>query len=83
MLLLVEENSLLQSLPMDSSPALMRIIKVASPVKSLQDLSSDADLPLGQVRKYFEQRLIMLQFFFQKSKVWVMNLLASLKSSLS
>ena len=49
MLLLVEENALLESLPIDSSPALTRVIKVASPVKSLQNLSSDADLPLGQV----------------------------------
>ena len=53
MLLLVEENTLLESLPMDSSPALTRIIKVASPLKSLQNLSSDADLPLGQVCNTF------------------------------
>ncbi len=52
MLLLVEETALLESLPMDSSPALVRVIKVASPLKSLQNLSSDADLPLGQVKLY-------------------------------
>ena len=57
MLLLVEENALLESLPMDSSPALMRIIKVASPVKKIQDLSSDADLPLGQVCQYLGEKL--------------------------
>ncbi len=55
MLLLVEETALLESLPMDSSPALVRVIKVASPLKSLQNLSSDADLPLGQVKWYFTE----------------------------
>ena len=67
MLLLVEENALLESLPMDSSPALMRIIKVAQPVKSLQDLSSDADLPLGQVRKHYKD--LLYHNFSPKSKV--------------
>ncbi len=50
MLLLVEESALLESLPIDASPSLMRLIKVASPLKNLQNLAADADLSLGHVR---------------------------------
>ena len=59
MLLLVEETSLLESLPPDSSPALTRLIRVASPLKSLQDLATDADVCLGQVRQ--DETLTRLQ----------------------
>ena len=49
MLLLVDEETLLDSLPPDGSPCLTRLIQVSSPLKNLQDLASDADLSLGQV----------------------------------
>lgn len=48
-LLLVEPAELLESLPPDASPALVRLIQVHSPLKSLQTLSADADLTLAQV----------------------------------
>ncbi|XP_067011625.1 GATOR complex protein NPRL3 [Anabrus simplex] len=49
LLLLVEPSELLDSSPLDSSPALARLIRVYSPLKSLQTLSADADLTLSQV----------------------------------
>jgi hypothetical protein len=49
MLLLVEEQVLLDSLPLDCSPALSRLIRVASPVRGLQTLALEADLSLSQV----------------------------------
>ncbi|KAJ1529543.1 hypothetical protein ONE63_006315 [Megalurothrips usitatus] len=48
-LLLVELSELLESLPPDASPALLRLVQVHSPLKSLQTLSADADLTLAQV----------------------------------
>ncbi|XP_052686367.1 GATOR complex protein NPRL3-like [Crassostrea angulata] len=48
--LLLEEKQVLQdSLPMDCSPALSRLITVCSPQQSLQVLSQEADLTLSQV----------------------------------
>ncbi|XP_061404914.1 GATOR1 complex protein NPRL3 isoform X1 [Lethenteron reissneri] len=49
LLLLGEEKSLLSQLPADSSPSLVRLIKVTSPMKTLQQLAQDADLALLQV----------------------------------
>ncbi|XP_053328080.1 GATOR complex protein NPRL3 isoform X4 [Spea bombifrons] len=49
MLLLKDEKILLNELPLDCSPALVRIIKSASAVKNLQQLAQDADLALLQV----------------------------------
>ena len=49
MLLLVDEKELLTDLPKDCSPSLRRIIKLSTPLKSLQQLSQDADLALSQV----------------------------------
>ncbi|KAM4631891.1 GATOR1 complex protein NPRL3 isoform 2-T6 [Discoglossus pictus] len=49
LLLLKDEKSLLNDLPLDCSPALMRIIKSTSAVKNLQQLAQDADLALLQV----------------------------------
>ncbi|XP_041362613.1 GATOR complex protein NPRL3-like isoform X2 [Gigantopelta aegis] len=49
MLLMVEKQTILDSLPIDCAPTLTRLIKMASPVKSLQTLSLDADLNLSQV----------------------------------
>ncbi|XP_046664623.1 GATOR complex protein NPRL3 [Homalodisca vitripennis] len=49
LLLLIEPGQLLESLPLDSSPALLRLLKMYSPLKSLQTLSADADLTLAQV----------------------------------
>ncbi|XP_067945111.1 GATOR1 complex protein NPRL3-like isoform X2 [Watersipora subatra] len=51
MLLLVESRSLLKSLPIDSSPALVRLLKVNSAGKNLQELAADCDLELSQVFK--------------------------------
>ncbi|KAM5152053.1 GATOR1 complex protein NPRL3 isoform 2-T2 [Mantella aurantiaca] len=49
LLLLKDEKSLLNDLPLDCSPALVRIIKSATAVKNLQQLAQDADLALLQV----------------------------------
>ncbi|KAL5018870.1 hypothetical protein ScPMuIL_004592 [Solemya velum] len=49
MLLLVEEQALMESLPYDCTPALIRLIRVASPLRSLQTLALEADLSLSQV----------------------------------
>ncbi|GBP48723.1 GATOR complex protein NPRL3 [Eumeta japonica] len=48
-LLMVNPNDLLNSIPLDSSPALLRLIKMYSPLKSLQTLAIEADLSLTQV----------------------------------
>ena len=48
-LLLQDENTLLESLPLDSTPALSRLIQVANPLRSLQTLALEADLSLFQV----------------------------------
>lgn len=49
MLLLVEVDELLASLPYDSSPALYRLIRITSPLKSIEQLAADADLSLPHV----------------------------------
>ncbi|XP_041035501.1 LOW QUALITY PROTEIN: GATOR complex protein NPRL3 [Carcharodon carcharias] len=49
LLLLDDEKSLLSQLPVDCSPALIRIIKTTSAMKNLQQLAQDADLALLQV----------------------------------
>lgn len=49
LLLLVEPSELIETLPPDASPALLRLVQVHTPLKSLQTLSADADLTLAQV----------------------------------
>ncbi|XP_023222648.1 GATOR complex protein NPRL3-like [Centruroides sculpturatus] len=49
MLLLVEVEELLDSLPHDSSPALYRLIRITSPLKSIEQLAADADISLPHV----------------------------------
>ncbi|XP_066239185.1 GATOR1 complex protein NPRL3 isoform X5 [Saccopteryx leptura] len=49
LLLLSDEKALLAELPLDCSPALVRVIKTTSAVKNLQQLAQDADLALLQV----------------------------------
>lgn len=49
MLLLVDSRDLIKSLPIDSSPALIRLLKICSPKKNLQELAADSDLELSQV----------------------------------
>lgn len=49
LLLLIEPLDLLDSLPIDSSPALRRLIQMYNPLKSLQTLAADSDLTLTQV----------------------------------
>lgn len=48
-LLLTEPLELLESLQIDSSPALKRFIQMYNPLKSLQTLAADSDLTLAQV----------------------------------
>uniref|UniRef100_A0A3B1J006 GATOR complex protein NPRL3 n=1 Tax=Astyanax mexicanus TaxID=7994 RepID=A0A3B1J006_ASTMX len=49
LLLLDSEKALLAQLPLDCSPALLRLIKICSAMKNLQQLAQDADLALLQV----------------------------------
>lgn len=49
LLLLESEKTLLSQLPLDCSPAMVRLIKTCSAVKNLQQLAQDADLALLQV----------------------------------
>lgn len=49
LLFLVDERYLLASLAGDCSPAITRLVKMASPLKSFQTLSQDTDIPLSQV----------------------------------
>ena len=48
-LLLQDENTLLESLPLDSTPALSRLIEMANLLRNLQTLALEADLSLFQV----------------------------------
>ncbi|XP_069004903.1 GATOR1 complex protein NPRL3 isoform X2 [Embiotoca jacksoni] len=49
LLLLENEKALLSQLPLDCSPAMVRLIKTCSAVKNLQQLAQDADLALLQI----------------------------------
>ncbi|XP_027897385.1 GATOR1 complex protein NPRL3 isoform X5 [Xiphophorus couchianus] len=49
LLLLESEKALLDQLPLDCSPAMVRLIKTCSAVKNLQQLAQDADLALLQI----------------------------------
>ncbi|KAK6642301.1 hypothetical protein RUM44_014024 [Polyplax serrata] len=49
LLLLVDPHDLFESSPPDSSPALLRLIQVYSPLKSFQTLAADADITLTHV----------------------------------
>lgn len=49
LLLLMDTTELLSSLSEDSSPALIRLISVTSPLKNLQQLAADADIILSHV----------------------------------
>ncbi|XP_056871383.1 GATOR complex protein NPRL3 isoform X2 [Takifugu flavidus] len=49
LLLLESEKTLLSQLPLDCSPAMVRLIKTCSAVKNLQQLAQDADLALLQI----------------------------------
>ncbi|XP_029014713.1 GATOR complex protein NPRL3 isoform X2 [Betta splendens] len=49
LLLLESEKVLLNQLPLDCSPAMVRLIKTCSAVKNLQQLAQDADLALLQI----------------------------------
>jgi len=49
LLLLAERKVLLDNLPQDSSPSIVRLINMYNPAKSLQTLSADSDLTLAQV----------------------------------
>ena len=54
-ILLVDVQELLESLPKDASPAFVRVIKMTSPTKNLIELSADADLTLSQVFNIISQ----------------------------
>ncbi|XP_040581661.1 GATOR1 complex protein NPRL3 [Lepeophtheirus salmonis] len=49
MILLYDEQELLDTLPLDASPAMRKVIHCTSPLKSFRTLASDADLSLNQV----------------------------------
>ena len=49
LLLLDNEMSILQKLPIDASPALAKLLKVVTPVKNLHELALDSALSLSQV----------------------------------
>ncbi len=49
MLLLEEAHDIIAGLPVDSSPALCRLLRNQSSMSSLQAISADIDLPLSQV----------------------------------
>ena len=49
LLLLVDANELLNFFPPDASPTLVRLVRIYTPLKSLQTLAMDADLTLSQV----------------------------------
>lgn len=48
-LLTKSEKELLNFLPLDSSPSLIRLIKLTTPVKNLKTLALETDLSLTQV----------------------------------
>lgn len=48
-LLLTNMAKLIDSLPQDVSPSIVRLIRVANPLKNLLELSADADITLSQV----------------------------------
>lgn len=49
LILIVDPENLTESLPQDSSPAFLRVIRSISPTKNLQELSADCDISLSQV----------------------------------
>jgi hypothetical protein len=49
LLLLVDPRDLFDTLPLDAAPALIRVVQMSSPTKSLLDVSADADVSLTQV----------------------------------
>lgn len=55
LLLLQDTQELLDSLPIDASPAFIQLIKVTKPDKNLMDLSVDANLTLMQVHRIVSQ----------------------------
>jgi len=46
---MADRKVLLDNLPQDSSPSIVRLINMYNPVKSLETLSADSDLTLAQV----------------------------------
>lgn len=74
LLLLNDEKSLLNELPLDCSPALVRVIKTTSAVKNLQQLAQDADLALLQVQGAVSSRWEPFKswgvFFFSPVCLW-------------
>jgi len=69
LLLLDSEKTLLAQLPLDCSPALVRLIKTCSAVKNLQQLAQDADLALLQVTDYMTL-LSAMSFFMFSASLW-------------
>jgi hypothetical protein len=49
LLLLQSQEEVLASLPIDSSPSLVKLVKIISPLKNLQTLSLDSDISMTQV----------------------------------
>lgn len=51
---MAERKVLLDNLPQDSSPSIVRLINMYNPVKSLETLSADSDLTLAQVKHNYQ-----------------------------
>jgi len=49
LILIVDPENLTESLPQDSTPTFLRVIRSISPTKNLQELSADCDISLSQV----------------------------------
>lgn len=81
-LLLVDPRDLFDTLPLDAAPALIRVIRVISPVKNLLDLSADADISLKQVFHIVAQLVYWAKatiiYPFCDNNVYMINPLAPL-----
>ena len=81
-LLLVDPKDLFDTLPLDAAPALIRVIRVISPVKNLLDLSADADISLKQVFHIVAQLVYWAKatiiYPFCDNNVYMINPLAPL-----
>lgn len=64
LLLMTDRKKLLENLPTDSSPSIVRLINMYNPVKSLQTLSADADLTLAQVIKITLSNILLKFMYF-------------------
>lgn len=64
---MADRKVLLDNLPQDSSPSIVRLINMYNPVKSLETLSADSDLTLAQVRHNCQSvfNIIVIQYIYR------------------